>query len=550
MKTDEILKLIGDKDFLDKIYRFSYHRCNTSFDAEDLCSDIVLAVISAIQGQSDINNFYGFVWTIAHRVYADFCEKRNKIANNISIQNTELQFANKENEIDNLIEETADREQLKKIFSEIAFLSKIYREVMVMYYIDEMKIKDISAKLDISETTVKQRLFSARNTVRSEVEAMNKRNLSLKPMNLKYAGTGSPCGNNPAECANRTLSQNLIYLCKERPKTAKELSDELCIPMLYVEEELEIQCYGQNGKYGMLRKLDNGKYTINVLVIDYEEYDAASKIYEKYLPQICNILKENIRKYNGEILNLPFLSKQTDTRFILWSMIVLMYYNLTFDVGKTLKEKYFSDVQLSNRPYSMAAFAYDSENDGTFFERDFYGNDGINSSYVGGYKTVHMSNIYSDRIKPHFRCGHNISTDEKILLLLKTIGGLPIDDLSENEKEIAAKCIECGYLRKAGDIIEPKILVLDKKDNSQFLTIVNKFHNMLDIKEKIAEEMSIFIKKHIPQHLIADYFLYNQLIANARSLSKNIDMCIEEDILTTPENDLCAEGVMMLVEKE
>ena len=44
MKTNETLKLLDDKDLLDKIYHFSYHRCNTSFEAEDLCSDIILAV--------------------------------------------------------------------------------------------------------------------------------------------------------------------------------------------------------------------------------------------------------------------------------------------------------------------------------------------------------------------------------------------------------------------------------------------------------------------------------------------------------------------------
>lgn len=65
MKTNKTLKLLDDKDFLDRIYRFSYHRCNTSFEAEDLCSDIVLAVISAIYKQERIENFYAFVWTIA-----------------------------------------------------------------------------------------------------------------------------------------------------------------------------------------------------------------------------------------------------------------------------------------------------------------------------------------------------------------------------------------------------------------------------------------------------------------------------------------------------
>ena len=177
MKTNEILKLIGDKAFLDKIYQFSYRRCNTSYEAEDLCSDIILTVISAVHKQEQIENFYAFVWTVARRVYADYCEKRNSVRQTISMENGDYAIAAKENEIDSFIEETAEQEQIRKIFAEISFLSKAYREVMVLYYLDEMKVKDISKKLNISETTVKQRLFFARNTVRKEVEIMNERNL-------------------------------------------------------------------------------------------------------------------------------------------------------------------------------------------------------------------------------------------------------------------------------------------------------------------------------------------------------------------------------------
>ena len=79
MRINEILKLIGDKEFLDKIYQFSYRRCNTSYEAEDLCSDIILAVISAVHKQEQIENFYAFVWTVARRVYADFCKNRTKL---------------------------------------------------------------------------------------------------------------------------------------------------------------------------------------------------------------------------------------------------------------------------------------------------------------------------------------------------------------------------------------------------------------------------------------------------------------------------------------
>lgn len=163
MKTNDVLQLIGEKEFLDKVYQYAYRRCNTSHEAEDLCSDILLAVLSALRKQADVDNFYAFVWAIARRVYADFSEKRSRVQQAVSIENEELTLPAVANEIDQFIEETAQREELRRIFAEIAFLSKAYREVMVLYYLDEMKVADIARKLGVSETAVKQRLFSARN---------------------------------------------------------------------------------------------------------------------------------------------------------------------------------------------------------------------------------------------------------------------------------------------------------------------------------------------------------------------------------------------------
>ena len=254
-------------------------------------------------------------------MYADYSEKRNQASKTVSIENGDLLLAAKENEIDSFIEEAAEQEQIKKIFAEISFLSKAYREVMVLYYLDEMKVKDIALKLGINETTVKQRLFSARNTVRKEVESMNERNLSLKPIRLAIVGTGNPIGNDPRTKADRVLSQNLIYLCKDKAKSAKELSEELSVPMPYIEDELEIQVYGENGKYGMLRKLDNGKYITNILLVDYSEYDEANKIYEKYLDEYIPILKANFEKQKKDILLFPYLSEQSDATFIMWALI-------------------------------------------------------------------------------------------------------------------------------------------------------------------------------------------------------------------------------------
>ena len=78
--------------------------------------------------------------------------------------------------------------------------------------------------------------------------------------------------------------------------------------MPYIEEELEIQCHGENGKYGMLRKLENGKYAVNIHLVDYDEYDQANKIYEKHLPEFCEVIKNTLKQNEEKILSFPYIT--------------------------------------------------------------------------------------------------------------------------------------------------------------------------------------------------------------------------------------------------
>lgn len=546
MKTNEILQLIGEQVFLDKVYQYAYRRCNTSHEAEDLCSDIILAVISAVHKQEHIDNFYAFVWTIARRVYADFSEKRSRAQQTVSIENEELSLPAKANEIDQFIEETAQREELRRIFREIAFLSKAYREVMVLYYLDEMKVADIARKLGISESAVKQRLFSARNTVRKEVETMSERNLSLKPVLLGYIGTGNPAGNDPSEKAERILSQNLIYACKDKAKSAKELSEELCVPMPYIENELDIQVKGKNGTYGMLRK-EGDKYIANVLVVDEKEFDEINDVYSRYAEELCTRLKQYLEKNKQRFLDFPYLSAQADLRFILWTLISESVWFTRGKVAKILEEEYFKDVQQPDRPFTVVAVANDMD---ASEDEMFYGCDGNATKDFCGYHYVFIRSIYGKRVEAQYRCGDLITNDDKLRLTLKAIGGLSVADLSDEQKEIAAKAIECGFLRKAGDVLEPRIVAIEKKDWDAFGKLLQGYYDSLDdLCRQIAEELHGYIRSHIQKHLLGEWKFYNQLIAGSHVINALIEKCIEEDLLTIPENRIGPEGVLLVVEK-
>ena len=74
-------------------------------------------------------------------------------------------------------------------------------------------------------------------------------------------------------------------------------------------------------------------------------------------------------------------------------------------------------------------------------------------------------------------------------------------------------------------------------------------NNMGTIIDQIAAELSEFMKRHIPEQLMNEYQIYTQLIAGVRILSKAIEECIKEEILSEPQNRVGAEGVLMVVEK-
>lgn len=56
MRAQELYARLNQA-WLDQIYGFSYHRCSTTQEAEDLCSEIVLALLHSFSREPDIREF-------------------------------------------------------------------------------------------------------------------------------------------------------------------------------------------------------------------------------------------------------------------------------------------------------------------------------------------------------------------------------------------------------------------------------------------------------------------------------------------------------------
>ncbi len=546
MKKRDLLNFFDD-DLLDKLFGFSYARTNDSYEADELCSDIVYALVKAAHSDGEIESVYPFIWRVARNVYADFSNNRRKRTETIYEGDSEgilLRIA-EEDYSDDMTE------LLRSVYRRIAFLTKAYREVMIMFYIDGLSTAQIAKMQGISEIAVRQRLFSARQKIKSEVEEMadtyNKL-VALDKINFVFWGTGSPAWGDPSNVCDRTLSKHIVWLCHKKPMSASEIAEELNVPTLYVEEELELLRKGENGEYGLLRRLDNGKYAINIVLLDKEVFEKANEIYMDRLPKICDTISGYIEEHKSEYLSYPYLNKKVDMNLILWQQISEISRAFSENVKRILKEKHFSDIAEVERPYSSFGYVDNGK---------YYGGgcDGEYAENVCGFSKVHLRNIYITRIKAHFRCGHNISRDPQIQLALRSIEGLDITTLSEKEKEHAAKAIECGYLYRDGDMLYTKILVNALTDNYTLLEKdLFKISNGLrdgyfdTDAEIVAEEIAALIKKSIPDYLYGEWRFAN-ILANSPVLDVVVEYLIEKGVLTPPEDGIGAEGCWMSVEK-
>ncbi len=539
---NDMIRRLEEPAFLDALYRYAYRRCNTSFEAEDLCSEITLRLLRALRRGAEVRNFEAFARTVAHRTYADFCARRKRDRDALLPDGDAPGTAAAPDPIDALVDADADAALLRRILREISFLSRIHREVMVLYYLEEKSAADIARTLHISEAAVRQRLFSARNIIKKEVQTMEK-TVSLQPIILEFIGTGQPLGNDPSEKVERALSKNLLYLCRREARSAKELSEQLQIPMPYIEEEIEIQLHGCNGTYGTLADAGNGKYIANILLPTPQEYQQAIAAYTRQLPDLCAALQDTVERNRQRILSFPYRSRQDNLSLPLWLLIHAASHTVVHAVRQRLQEAHFPCVTIPRRAFSVVGLTGQPALD---LARQCYGMDGIEADAVAGFRHVSVSNLYSDRLEAHFHCDHNLATDPLLLLTLRSLDGLEAASLDGEGKEIAAKAIACGYLQKRGDRLLPKIVVLDAAQIEDFYGLLTDWLPDAAVKA-IAAELADIIRKVVPRHLLGDYAIFNQLIASVRFTHDLLEACIETGLLAPPTQPLSAAGVLMTV---
>ena len=77
MKKQKLLNIMDD-ELLEKLFGFCYARTRDGYEAQELCSDIIYALVKASHTDGEIENLYPFIWRVARNVYADFSNVKKR----------------------------------------------------------------------------------------------------------------------------------------------------------------------------------------------------------------------------------------------------------------------------------------------------------------------------------------------------------------------------------------------------------------------------------------------------------------------------------------
>lgn len=129
----------------------------SNFDSEDAVQEVFLKYLNNYHKFINKNEEYEKYWLV--RVTINYC--KNKIK---SKKEAYLDYE----AIDS--KEIKQTSSINDIYEKICNLSEKYKSVIILYYYEDMSVKQISKTLKISESAVKMRLKRGREELQKEVK--------------------------------------------------------------------------------------------------------------------------------------------------------------------------------------------------------------------------------------------------------------------------------------------------------------------------------------------------------------------------------------------
>ena len=270
------MKNCGIEKYLDLLFSRAILKCGNLDEAEELVQETALSALVHLSKGKKIDDMRAFLLSVMGRRYNDMLRKRYRhpivrLGDDFDIIDDEDVF-----------EAVFESDEAECVRREIAYLKNIYREAVVLHYMEGKSVSQIAAFLGVPEGTVKTRLMGGRERVKKGMENMkNYEKQSFKPITLwlSYSGNFGVNGEPWSLIKDDLIAQNLLWLAYPKPAGADELARGIGIPMAYIEPILKKLYDGE-----LMRKIGD-KYYTDFIISTLEDK-------EKYIPAQKELVRE------------------------------------------------------------------------------------------------------------------------------------------------------------------------------------------------------------------------------------------------------------------
>ncbi len=144
--------------YFDKIYNYYLKKTRNKEDTLDLTNDVFVAVFTYISNNISIEKLDNLIWKIAYNIWCTRAKKYIKEKENIEYLDIYNSFDT------SLLDKIIYKELIENI--DLYNLTEKEKTSFVLYYLNDFSVKEISIKLNTSESNIKYYLYSARNKIK------------------------------------------------------------------------------------------------------------------------------------------------------------------------------------------------------------------------------------------------------------------------------------------------------------------------------------------------------------------------------------------------
>ena len=266
--------------YKEDIFGFAMSKTKNVDKAEELAQRIVIDVYFSLLKKEHVENIDGYIYRICRNVYARFVNeaiKEQKMYQDYSFQ------------VPSFVPNDTD-EAFHLLRKEISYLSKLQREIIIMYYFQKMSVSEIADKLHLSTSAVKWHLFNTRNRLKERIKMQEHVKTENKPFRFIRNGFwGIQDVNNIDDqatklCLSRLVSQNILCAAYQAAKTITEIAETICTPASFVEDEVMLL-----EEHGLIEKMPGNKYRTNMVIFMHtkeitEQFD---QIFKEFVAEVC-----------------------------------------------------------------------------------------------------------------------------------------------------------------------------------------------------------------------------------------------------------------------